>query len=106
MSSFCMITTTFPNEESAKTVIHLLFEQRLVACIQLLPIQSFYRRDAAFCEDSEVLLLMKTQTTCYEAIESLLIQHHPYKTPQLLQIPIDKGLSTYLSWMADETIKP
>ena len=52
MSSFCMITTTFPNEESAKTVIHLLFEQRLVACIQLLPIQSFYRWDGALCEDS------------------------------------------------------
>ena len=106
MSIFCMMTTTFADEASAKKMITLLLEERLVACAQMMPIQSFYRWEGQICDEQEFLELLKTQAIHYDAIEALILAHHPYKTPQLLQIPIEKGLSNYLLWLEEETRKP
>ena len=106
MSIFCMMTTTFADEASAKKMITLLLEERLVACAQMMPIQSFYRWEGKICDEQEFLVLLKTQAIHYDAIEALIFAHHPYKTPQLLQIPIEKGLSNYLLWIEEETRKP
>ncbi len=106
MSIFCMMTTTFADEASAKKMITLLLEERLVACAQMMPIQSFYRWEGKICDEQEFLVLLKTQAIHYDAIEALILAHHPYKTPQLLQIPIEKGLSNYLLWIEEETRKP
>ncbi|KHG33890.1 divalent-cation tolerance protein CutA [Sulfurospirillum sp. MES] len=105
MQAFCMITTTFPDEQSAKKVIALLLEQRLVACAQILPVQSFYRWEGDVCEETESLVIMKTKSHLFDAIQSLILAHHPYAIPQLILIPIEKGLHTYLQWVDQETIE-
>lgn len=103
--SFCLISTTFPNEASAKSMIKLLLEQKLVACAQMMPIQSFYHWEGKLCEEPEYLVIMKTQVEHFEAIKALVVAHHPYKIPQLIQVPIEKGLEAYLTWIAHETAK-
>lgn len=105
MSSFCLITTTFPDSKGAKKVIAHLLESKLAACIQMMPIQSFYRWEGKLCEEQEQLLLFKTKRECYEAIETLLKEYHPYDVPQLIAFPIEKGLSAYLSWIEENTQK-
>ena len=65
MALFCFITTTLPNETSAKEVITLLLEQKLVACVQMMPIQSFYHLEGKLCESSEQLVLMKKQSSLF-----------------------------------------
>ena len=102
MNSFCILSTTFPNEASAKKVIALLLEERLVACAQMMPIQSFYRWEGKLCDEHEVLVFIKTRTLFFDKIEELLSKHYPYMTPQLLQIPIEKGAKAYLQWMDNE----
>ena len=61
MSTFCLITTTFPDEQSAKTVIQFLLEQKLAACIQMQTVQSFYTWEGELCESHEQLLLIKQE---------------------------------------------
>lgn len=106
MSSFCILSTTFSNEASAKKMIALLLEERLAACVQMMPIQSFYRWQGSLCDEQEVLVLIKTRQEHYDAIALLITTHHPYDTPQLLQIPIEKGLAQYLAWIEKETKTP
>jgi len=103
MSSFCLITTTYPDEQSAKSIIHLLLEQKLAACIQMQTVQSFYHWEGKVCESCEQLLLIKTRSSLFKKIEALILKHHPYTTPQLIQIPIEQGLEAYLNWIAEET---
>lgn len=104
MNTFCLITTTYPDEQSAKTIIHLLLEQKLAACVQMMPIQSFYRWEGKLCESCEQLVLIKTQSDLFAQIEEVILKHHPYTTPQLIQFPIEQGLSAYLQWIKAETI--
>lgn len=103
--SFCIITTTFPDEKSTKEIIECLLENRLVACVQMVPIQSYYHWDGKIAESKECLLIMKTQSDLYDEIEQIIKEYHPYTLPQLIQVPIDKGLPEYLQWIIKETIK-
>jgi len=103
MSTFCLITTTFPDEQSAKTVIQFLLEQKLVACIQMQTVQSFYTWEGEQCESHEQLLLIKTRSALFKKIEEIILKHHPYTTPQLIQIPIEEGHKAYLNWIEEET---
>jgi len=99
---FCLITTTFPDEQSAKAIIHLLLEQKLAACIQMQAVQSFYRWEGKLCESNEQLLLIKTRSSLFHKIEALILKHHPYTTPQIIQVPIEQGSSAYLQWIKEE----
>jgi len=103
MSPFCLITTTLPDEQSAKAIIDLLLEQKLAACIQMQAVQSFYHWEGKVCESCEQLLLIKTRTSLFKTIEALVLKHHPYTVPQLIQIPIEQGLEAYLNWIKEET---
>ncbi len=103
MNSFCLITTTYPDEQSAKSMINFLLEQKLAACVQMTPIQSFYHWEGKLCESSEQLVLIKTQSHLFATIEEVIVKQHPYTTPQLIQLPIEQGLSAYLQWIKDET---
>jgi len=103
MSSFCLITTTYPDEQSAKSIIHLLLEQKLAACIQMQTVQSFYHWEGKLCESREQLLFIKTRTSLFKTIEEVVLKHHPYTTPQLIQLPIEQGLETYLHWIEEQT---
>ncbi len=104
MNSFCLISTTYPDEASAKAFIHLLLEQKLAACVQMMPVQSFYRWEDKLCESSEQLVLIKTRSDLFAQIEEVILKNHPYTTPQLIQLSIEHGLSAYLAWMKEETI--
>lgn len=103
MTQFCLITTTYPDEQSAKAIIPLLLEQKLAACIQVQTVQSFYRWEGKLCESNEQLVLIKMRSSLFKKIEALILKHHPYTTPQLIQIPIEQGLEAYLNWIAEET---
>lgn len=103
MALFCLITTTYPDKQSAKAIIELLLEQKLAACIQMQDVQSFYHWEGKLCESREQLLLIKTRTSLFKTIEVLVLKHHPYTVPQLIQIPIEQGLEVYLNWIKEET---
>lgn len=103
MGSYCLIITTFPNEQSAKDATYLLLEKKLAACVQMNAIQSFYHWDGALYEEPEQRLMIKTRTALFEAIQTLILEYHPYELPEIIQIPIEKGLEAYLDWVEMET---
>ncbi|WP_028839179.1 MULTISPECIES: divalent-cation tolerance protein CutA [Thermomonas] len=94
-----------PDTTTAGRIADALVEERLAACVNLLPgLQSVYRwrgklqRDAA-----EVLLLIKTTRARYPALQARLPQLHPYELPELLAVESAAGLPAYLQWVVEST---
>jgi periplasmic divalent cation tolerance protein len=48
-------------------------------------------------------MLIKTTRERYPALEQALRSGHPYELPEIIAVPIERGLPAYLQWVADET---
>ena len=81
----------------------LLVSKRLAACVQILPgLESHYRWKGKKETSQEVLLLIKTKTSIYKKVESLILKNHPYEVPEIICLPIAQGSKTYLSWLGSQ----
>jgi periplasmic divalent cation tolerance protein len=102
-TSACVVMTTVPNKEQAEKVARAALVARLAACVQVQDVTSYYWWEDKINRDHEQLLYLKTTPDKYEALEALLIENHSYDTPEILQLPVERGLEKYLSWMQKET---
>ena len=99
-----LVLTNCPDAGCAERIAAALIEQRLAACVNILaPARSVYRWQGAVEQADEVPLLIKTTAERYAALEATIRQHHPYEVPEIVALPIDRGLPAYLQWLADET---
>lgn len=102
-----LVLTTLPDLPQARTLAHFLVAQRLAACVNLLPqAQSVYRWQGAIEEAQEVALLIKTTQARYAALEDTIRSHHPYELPEIVAVPVERGLPGYLDWIVAETAAP
>ena len=93
---------TCPDEASARRIATRLVEERLAACVNLLPgVHSVYRWHGAVEHADEVLLLVKTTRAALPALQARLQALHPYELPELLAVESAGGLPAYLAWIAD-----
>lgn len=102
-SKYSMIIATFPDKEIAKKIAKLLVEQHFAACAQLLPIESIYRWKDEICDESEIMMLIKSKTDMFTKIALAIQELHPYEVPEIIQIPISAGIPDYLNWIEDCT---
>lgn len=96
---YCMILCTSPDDAHAEMLADSLVERRLAACVQILPIRSFYVWKGEVCRDEERLILIKTRCDLYSQIETYIAQNHPYEVPEIVRCEIDGGLDRYLAWI-------
>lgn len=98
-----VVITTLGNESDARALVTALLADRHIACGTLLPgARSIYRWDGAVVEESEVVVLLKTDITHWDALRAAVERRHPYQVPELLALPVSDGLERYLSWIASE----
>lgn len=99
-----LVITTLPDAETARALAARLVGERLAACVSIQPpCRSLYRWQGKIEEAEEVTLLIKTGAARYAALEAAIRTHHPYELPEIVAVRIDRGLSGYLAWMAEET---
>ncbi|MDP2572400.1 divalent-cation tolerance protein CutA [Vibrio penaeicida] len=103
-SEFCIVLSTVNNDVVKRKVINGLLSERLSACIQVMPIESYYVWDDKVCQDDEQLLIIKTQSKLYKRIENTIKKLHNYDVPQIVQLPIESGLPDYLAWVKNNTV--
>ena len=97
---------TCPNREVAQQVAESLVAKHLAACVNIVPnIHSIYKWQGNIESDDEVLLLIKTTRACYTALQTALLETHPYELPELIAVSLSAGLPAYLNWVAQETGK-
>lgn len=95
---------TCPDDAVAAQVARAVVEERLAACVNRLPLTaSTYRWQGQVMEEAEILLLIKTTPARYPALAARVLELHPYSVPELIALPIDRGLPDYLAWVLSET---
>lgn len=96
---------TCPDMESARAIASRLLEQRLVACVNLLPsMTSLYRWQGKVEEDSEIVFIAKSHKDCWAELSALYTRMHPYEEPALIALELSDGLPGYLGWLDMETV--
>ncbi|MDA0148489.1 divalent-cation tolerance protein CutA [Vibrio sp. LaRot3] len=103
--AYCITLTTTNSEENKQALIEQILNQQLAACIQTMPIESHYVWQGKVCNDKEWLLVIKTTQKNYQALEQVIVAHHSYEVPQVIQVPFVEGYNPYLSWL-EATTRP
>jgi len=99
-----ILLTTCPDKESANQLARILVKNHLAACVNIIPkIQSIYEWQNQIIEETEFLLVIKTHSEHYAAIEKTLSEQHSYDVPELIALSIEQGFPPYLTWM-DEVL--
>lgn len=95
-----IVLTTTASAEEARRLGRALVEERLAACVTLLPAaHSIYRWQGAIESADECLLLVKTAAEKLAALEARLRELHSYETPEFLALPVEAGSEAYLEWI-------
>ena len=104
MTDYLQVQTAFERQVDAERLARALVERRLAACVQIVgPVQSTYWWKGQVETAEEWLCLIKTSRELYEAVEGVIIELHPYQTPEIVALPITGGSAAYLAWVAKET---
>jgi periplasmic divalent cation tolerance protein len=102
--SALLVLTNLPDRASAEKLADSLVERQLAACVNILaPCRSVYRWQGAVERAEEHPILVKTTRERYAALERAIVDGHPYELPEVLAVPIERGLPAYLDWVASET---
>ena len=102
--STLLVLTNLPDRAAAERLAELVIGQQLAACVNILaPCRSVYRWKGAVQHDEEHPMLIKTTAERYPALEQALRSGHPYELPEIIAVPIERGLPEYLTWVAGET---
>ena len=92
--------STCPTPEVATQLAQEVVEQKLAACVNIIPgIQSIYQWQGKVTQDNESLLIMKTHQQQLAALESFIQTHHPYEVPEFITLSIESGSKAYLDWI-------
>ena len=95
-----VVFITAGNSEEAARLADMLLEQRLAACVQILPeMESVYRWQGKIERQKEVLLIAKTTKSRFDELESNVRAIHSYETPEIIALPLAAGSTPYLEWL-------
>jgi periplasmic divalent cation tolerance protein len=104
---FRVVFVTAPNLKVARQLAQRALAQRLAACANLIPrIESHYWWKRKLEKSDEVLIVFKTRARQLEKLERLVLENHPYDTPEFIALKLTGGNGRYLDWMARETENP
>ncbi|MGQ0537732.1 MAG: divalent-cation tolerance protein CutA [Gemmatimonadaceae bacterium] len=99
-----VLLTTVASSDEGVRFIRTLLDRRLIACGTMLPgARSFYRWEGKVADEQEVVVLLKTRSAVYHAIEKAFVELHPYKVPELLALEVRAGFEKYVDWISAET---
>ncbi|WP_411727240.1 divalent-cation tolerance protein CutA [Methyloglobulus sp.] len=100
MTQLIITLCTCPDKDTAEKIARLLVEESLAACVNILPnIRSIYSWEGQVESAEEHLLIIKSPQTGYQAIETAIRRHHPYELPEIIAVPIERGLPEYINWI-------
>ena len=100
--SFIFIYITNPTKKEAKRIARYLLSKKLIACANILPIDSLYRRKYKIVEEKEVVLIAKTKTDNFNKVKREVEKIHPYNLPCIVKISVSSN-EKYYKWLKEIT---
>ncbi|HLM98300.1 MAG TPA: divalent-cation tolerance protein CutA [Bryobacteraceae bacterium] len=103
MTDKIVVFSTASSAEEAEKIARGLVNERLAACVNLVPaIRSIYRWQGKIEDSQEVLLIIKSSRERFDALRTLLEKLHSYEVPEVIAMPVVDGARNYLNWMDGE----
>src|ERR1700749_204349 len=100
IADFQIVLSTCGDRETAERIAHRLVEQRLAACVNILPgVQSVYRWQGGVESACEVLMVIKTNASHCDQVQSTIASLHSYDIPEFVVLSISGGSAAYLAWL-------
>ncbi len=99
-----VVLITVASLEEAERIARRLVEDRLAACVNIVPqVRSLYIWQGKFSQEDEVLLVVKSRRARFRELTTAVKQLHSYSVPEIIALPILVGSSDYLRWVAEST---
>jgi periplasmic divalent cation tolerance protein len=104
VSPISVVFVTVGNEQEAITIARTVVDEKLAACVNVIPrIRSIYRWKGEVCDDEEQLLIMKTRSDLFPSLQDRIRQLHSYEVPEIVAFSLSDGLADYLNWVIENT---
>ncbi len=106
MERAVLVYATFPNVAEAEKIGRQLVEQRLAACVNIIPgMISHYRWQGAVERAEEAVMIAKTRASLAEDATATLRRLHTYETPAIVVLPLESADANYLAWILKATAR-
>ena len=103
MTDKIVVFSTCDSEEQAGRIARALVEQRLAACVNIVPgARSIYRWKGQIEDAAEWMLIIKSRRDLMEQLRAAIGKIHSYEVPELLAVPVVDGSASYLAWLDRE----
>ena len=100
MTDKIVVLSTCASREEAEKLARAVVEQRLAACVNVLPgIQSYYRWQGKLESAVECLLIIKSSRERFDLLRDALEKAHSYEVPEIIALPVVEGAANYLNWL-------
>lgn len=106
-SELIVVVTSVGTEEQALDVAHALVRSRRAACVNIVPnVHSIYRWKGRVCDDGEMLLMIKTRASSFEAVRETIHKVNTYELPEVMGYRVDWASPGFSSWIEKMTAGP
>jgi periplasmic divalent cation tolerance protein len=100
-----LVLTHLPDRDAALGLARTLLAERLAACVNIgAPVESMYHWRGQIETAQEVPVVIKTRAALYPRVEAAIRASHSYELPEIVAVPLRHGSSSYLDWLAAETL--
>lgn len=96
-----LILSTASTHDEASRIAEALVNEGLAACVQLSPIESWYRWEGKIEHAPETRLHIKTTADRADQVRDRIRALHSYAVPEIVILPIGGGSPDYLEWIAE-----
>ena len=99
-----IVLVTASSEDEAQRLGRKVIDQRLAACVNVLPkLRSIFQWEGKLSEEEECLMILKARQSLFKDVEETIRTEHSYDVPEIIALPIIAGSQPYLSWIHDMT---
>jgi periplasmic divalent cation tolerance protein len=97
-----VVLSTCGSKKEAQKIAGDILRRRLVACVNILPVTSYYRWKGKVTVGREYLILAKTRSEAFRKLKVRILALHTYQLPEIVSLKINAGYEKYLNWIDEE----
>jgi len=99
-----VVLITAVSREEADRIARRLVEDRLAACVTIVPqVRSIFMWEQKLSQEDEVLLLVKSRRAQFAQLAEAVKRLHSYSVPEIIALPVVMGSADYLRWVSEST---
>lgn len=99
-----VVLITAASREEADRIARRLVEDRLAACVNIVPqVRSLFMWEQQLSQEDEVLLVIKSRRARFGQLAAAVKRLHSYSVPEIIALPVVVGSADYLRWVFEST---